>query len=89
MRGVTFGPRDPVHMAPDRKYLPVQQSRGPSSGEEGPGGVSGRVLLPATPLRAQRRRRVWRERKNQHGALHKGVQGEVFRTEARAWEPPP
>lgn len=50
LRGVTFGLRDPVHMAPDRKYLPVQQSRGPSGGEESPGGVSGRVHLPATPL---------------------------------------
>ena len=50
LRGVTFGPRDAVHMAPDRKYLPVQQSRGPSSGEEGPGGVSGRAHLSATHL---------------------------------------
>lgn len=50
LRGVTFGPRDPVHMAPDRKYLPVQQSRGLSSGEEGPGWVSGHVHLPATTL---------------------------------------
>lgn len=50
LRGVTFGPRDPVHMAPDRKYLPVQQSRGPSSGEEGPGGVSGCAHLPPTHL---------------------------------------
>ena len=74
MGGVTFGPRDPVCMAPSRKYLPVQQSRGPASGEEGLGVVSARVRLPTTPLLHPEEKNGYGGRgRNKEVVLHEGV----------------
>lgn len=60
-------------MAPSRKYLPVQQSRGPASREEGLGVVSAHVHLPTTPLLHPEENGYGGRGRNKEVALHEGV----------------